>query len=200
MTSAFCFCPPPPACRRASFTRPLLVLLLALAPAACAGADASADASADADASGAPAAAAFDGGGVASLEALGRGVVAALAAGDTAALAAHRVTERDHNELLYPSFPAAREDPPFPAALAWENIQTRNAAALYGWLPAFRRDRPAFAGVECAGVPDRYPTFTIHQDCAVTLRRADGTTGKATLFRSAVEMGGRFKVIRYHRD
>lgn len=166
-------------------------VLLSLA-AACA------DAGAD-TASRVPAAA-FASGGAASLQALGAGVVSAMAAGDTAALARFRVTEQEHNELLFPSFPAAQEDPPFPAALAWENIQTRNAAALYGWLPAFRAQRPVFAGVACAGPPERYPTFTIHQDCAVTLRRPDGTTGTAALFRSAVEMGGRFKVIRYHRD
>lgn len=172
-----------------------LVLVGLLAAGACADADAGA-----ADAPGVPAAVSFDSGGAVSLDSLAADVVAALAAGDTAALEGFRVTEREHNELLFPSFPAAREDPPFPAFLAWENIQTRNASALYGWIPTFRQDPATFAGVECTGAPERYPTFTIHQECAVSLRRGDGTTGRATLFRSAVEMDGRFKVIRYHRD
>src|SRR5690606_29857660 len=104
-----------------------------------------------------------------SLEALADGVVAALVAGDTAALAGYRVTEHEHNELLWPEFPIARQEPPFPVELAWENLEARNAGGLHRLLERFRGRDLRVDAVECPGGEEEYPGFTVLHDCRIRL-------------------------------
>lgn len=137
-------------------------------------------------------------GGAASVDDLGRAVVAALAAGDTAALQAMRTTEHEHNVLLWPHFPAARQNPPAPADFAWENIQLRNASATHEWIASFRNRKVRFEEAKCAGDVEQYGPFQILRDCAV--RVTDVAQGRAfdlRPFDRVVRMNGVHKVIRY---
>lgn len=134
-------------------------------------------------------------GGAPSVEALGREVVQALAAGDTAALEALRTTKHEHNTVLWPHFPAARSSGP---ALAWDNVQMRNAGARAEWIGAFRNRRVRFDGAECGGVVEEYGSFQILRGCSVTVMDLDGRRAWTLRpFDRVVRMGRVHKVIRY---
>jgi hypothetical protein len=134
-------------------------------------------------------------GGAPSVEALGRGVVEALAAGDTSALEGFRTTEREHTDLLWPRFPAAASGDP---ALAWENVQMRNAGARAEWILALRGRRVRFDRAECTGAVEEYETFQILRDCTVTVTDLDdGRASRIHPFDRVVRMGAIHKVIRY---
>jgi hypothetical protein len=134
-------------------------------------------------------------GGATSVEALGREVVQALAAGDTAALEALRTTEHEHNAVLWPKFPAARSGDP---VLAWENVQMRNAGARAEWIGAFRERRVRFDRAECTGQVEEYGSFQILRGCSVTVTDLEAQrAGTLRPFDRVVRMGAVHKVIRY---
>ena len=139
-------------------------------------------------------------GGAASLEELAAGVVRGLVAGDTAALAGYRVTEHEHNRLLWPEFPIARQDPPFPVELAWENLEVRNAGGLDHLLPRFQGREVRIESVECPGGEEAYPGFTVLHDCRIGLVESGARRVVSQPFRSVVVRDGRFKIVRYRKD
>jgi hypothetical protein len=138
-------------------------------------------------------------GGAASVEELGRTVVQALAAGDTAALQSMRTTEREHNEMLWPHFPVAKQDTSASAlAFAWENIQMRNAGAVGEWIASFRGRQVRYDDARCTGEVEEYGPFQVLRGCSVTV--TDVTQGRAFELRPfdrVVRMDGTHKVIRY---
>jgi hypothetical protein len=134
-------------------------------------------------------------GGAPSVEALGREVVQALAAGDTAALEALRTTEHEHNTVLWPQFPAARSGNP---VLAWDNVQMRNAGARAEWIGAFRDRRVRFDRAECTGEVEEYGGFQILRGCSVMVTDLDAQRAWTLRpFDRVVRMGRVHKVIRY---
>lgn len=135
-------------------------------------------------------------GGTASVEELAEQVVAGLVAGDSALLESLRLSEHEHNELLWPEFPAARQHPPFPVDLAWENIQIRNAGALYDLLPRFRGRALRVRGVVCPGRED-YPSFRAVRECSIRVVEEGAGELEIRPFRSVVVWGGRHKIVRY---
>jgi len=138
-------------------------------------------------------------GGAPSVEALGRTVVAALAAGDTAALQAMRTTEDEHNQVLWPHFPIGRQDTTQAGkGFAWENIQLRNGAAVGEWTASFRGRQVRFDGARCTGEVEEYGPFQILRDCSVTVTDvAQGRAFELRPFDRVVRMGGTHKLIRY---
>jgi hypothetical protein len=138
-------------------------------------------------------------GGAASVEELGRTVVAALAAGDTAALQAMRTTEHEHNRVLWPHFPIAKQDTTVAApAFAWENIQMRNAGAVGEWIASFRDRQVRYDGARCTGPVEDYGPFHILRDCSVTVTDvAQGRAFELRPFDRVVRMAGTHKLIRY---
>jgi hypothetical protein len=139
------------------------------------------------------------GGGAVSVEELGRTVVQALSAGDTAALQAMRTTEREHNQLLWPHFPIARQDTSASVvAFAWENIQMRNAGAVGEWIASFRGRRVRYDGARCTGEVEEYGAFQILRDCSVTVTdEAQGRVYELRPFDRVVRMNGVHKLVRY---
>jgi len=134
-------------------------------------------------------------GGAPSVEVLGREVVQALAGGDTAALEAFRTTEHEHNAVLWPRFPAARAGDP---ALAWDNVQMRNAGARAEWIGAFRGRRVRYDRAECTGAVEEYGSFQILRGCSVTVTDLDAQRAWTLRpFDRVVRMGRVHKVIRY---
>jgi hypothetical protein len=133
--------------------------------------------------------------GAPSIEALGRDVVQALVAGDTAVLEAFRTTEHEHTAVLWPRFPAAHSGDP---ALAWDNVQMRNAGARAEWIGAFRDRRVRFDRAECTGEVEEYGSFQILRGCSVTVTDLDGHRAWTVRpFDRVVRMGAVHKVIRY---
>lgn len=139
-------------------------------------------------------------GGAASLDELGTAIVAALSDGDTARLEGYRLTEREHNELLWPRLPIAMQrGPAFPVALAWENITIRNAAGLRRVLGQYGGEPLVARGVDCAGAEPHGP-FTILTDCRTGVVDPGGTTRRLQIFRSVVVLNDTYKIIRYEHE
>jgi hypothetical protein len=138
-------------------------------------------------------------GGAESVQALGETVVAALSAGDTAALEGLRTTEREHNQVLWPHFPIAKQDTSAKTiAFAWENIQMRNAAAVQEWVASFRGRTVRYDGAECTGEVEEYGAFQILRGCSVRVTDvAQGRQYELSPIDRIVRMGGAHKLIRY---
>lgn len=135
-----------------------------------------------------------------SLDDLGRTVLRALAAGDAAALARVRLTEREHDDVVWPELPAARAEVGFPADYAWENIERRNARDLERVLPWYGDRAPEHVRVECRGGLEEFETFRVHTDCWEVFRVGGGPPLEAQLFKDVLERGGGFKIFRYYAD
>lgn len=141
-------------------------------------------------------------GSAASLEALGRGVFESFTRNDREALEAFRLTEDEHNTVVWPELPAARADEtPFPLDLAWRNIQLRNGRAVPRAAEALRRaGAEAFEGAECRGAARSFKTFVVHTDCRVRFRATGGARYDILLFKDALERNGGYKVFRYYDE
>ena len=61
-----------------------------------------------------------------SLDFLAEGVLQAMARQDEPMLEAYRLSEYEHNEVVWPELPASAPEVNFPLDYAWENIQNRN--------------------------------------------------------------------------
>ena len=138
--------------------------------------------------------------GAPTVEALAQEVWAALVASDTATLDRLRLSEREHNELVWPEQPAAAQ----PAAAAqldewWANIERRNRASLGTLLDAFAGSSLDLAGGECRGEPRRYASYEALTGCVLLL---DGPAGSREVeaFRYVIRMDGVHKVVRYYGE
>ena len=135
-----------------------------------------------------------------SLDELGREVLDALARDDRDALARFRLTETEHNTVVWPELPAAQGPSPFPIDLAWQNIQLRNGRAIPRAARIVRGAQPLeFESVLCAGEVAAFETFSVHTDC-YTHFRSRGGRYRLQLFKDVLERGGGFKIFRYYDE
>jgi hypothetical protein len=132
------------------------------------------------------------------LDALGRRVLGGLAAGDTALLHQVRLTEREHNEVVWPELPASRPEANFPLDFAWQNIQMRNRRDLGRILPWFRRRELDLDRVECRGEVQRFETFQVLTDCWVVFATREHGLLEAQVFKDVLVRGGGHKIFRYY--
>jgi hypothetical protein len=139
-------------------------------------------------------------GGAPNLEELARVVVEAIGRSDTAALEALRLTEREHNELVFPRLPAGKPPQNFPVDVAWTNIRTRNSVAVLRLLARYGGQSLTFRDVACPGGTQRFEGFRVATDCVVRFAGAGGEEHRELLFRHALSAGGRYKVFRYYDD
>ena len=139
-------------------------------------------------------------GSVGDLDELGRGVLVAFMGDDDDALAALRLTEAEHNEVVWPELPASRGGNPFPLDLAWRNIQLRDQRAIPRTRAVLRGAEPLeFEGVECEGEMQRFETFVVHTDCRVGYR-SYGRLYRHQIFKDVLERNGGFKIFRYYDE
>ncbi len=138
-----------------------------------------------------------------SLDDLGRGVMDAFEREDRHALERYRLTESEHNEVVWPEFPAAQAEHPFPVDLAWRNIQLRNQQAVRrasSALATARRMGPVETrGVDCEGETASFGTFAVHTDCYVRFGVA-GRPYKMQLFKDVLVRQGGYKIFRYYDE
>ena len=139
-------------------------------------------------------------GGTETLGDLGEAVWDALVRRDTATLEALRLTEREHNELVWPEQPAASE--PTAAAnldLWWQNIQNRNRAAMDDLLRKHGGSDRQLRGVACIEDPRQFESYRALAGCRLLLETASGVQ-QVEAFRYVIEMDGVHKVLRYYED
>jgi len=137
-------------------------------------------------------------GGAADLESLARIVVEAIGRTDTAALEALRLTEHEHNDLVFPRLPAGQPPQNFPVDIAWANIRTRNSVAVLRLLDRYGGKRLALETVECVGETQRFEGFEVATDCWTEFADSAGSRHRAQLFRHALSADGRYKLFRYY--
>lgn len=136
-----------------------------------------------------------------SIEHLGRNVLAALARQDTAVLQSFRLTEREHNDVVWPELPASAPEVNYPLDLAWENIELRNWRGLQRIMPLYANRQLGFEGVECRGQPEAFETFVVETDCYVVFGvDASPQRWEAQIFKDALRRGGGFKIFRYYDE
>ncbi|MDX1645532.1 MAG: hypothetical protein R3304_00200 [Longimicrobiales bacterium] len=135
------------------------------------------------------------------MEALGRHVLDALARQDESALEAVRVTEREHNEIIWPELPASAPEINFPVDYAWTNIRNRNRRALTRMLPIFADRTFGFQGVECRGPTERFESFSVQTDCYVLFVVGDAPeVWEIQAFKDVLVRGGGYKIFRYYDE
>lgn len=137
-------------------------------------------------------------GSVSSLEELATEVLAGLASADTSRLEAVRLTEHEHNELVWPELPAGQPGSNFPVDAAWRNISQRNRAALEVLLPLYRGHDASLVGVECRGETERFESFRVETDCWITLERDGERLPPQQLFKDVLVQDGGHKIFRYY--
>ena len=135
-----------------------------------------------------------------SMEELAREALSGLAASDAELLNRLRLTEAEHNEVVWPELPASAPEIGFPVDLVWRNIELRSSAALDrigGW---FRSNAVRYQVTECRGATQEFATFQVHTDCWVLFLTIRGELLEAQLFKDVLERDGGFKIFRYYDE
>lgn len=135
-----------------------------------------------------------------SVEALARDALQGLSASDTLLLEQLRLTEAEHNEVVWPELPASAPEIGFPVDFAWRNIQLRNESALErigGW---YESNPVRYQVTECRGGIREFATFDVHTDCWVLFLTTRGELLEAQLFKDVLERDGGFKIFRYYDE
>lgn len=135
-----------------------------------------------------------------SVEALARDALRGLAASDAMLLNRLRLTETEHNEVVWPELPASAPEIGFPVDFAWRNIQLRNESALERVAGWYRSNPVRYQVAECRGETRAFATFRVHTDCWVLFLTARGELLEAQLFKDVLERDGGYKIFRYYDE
>lgn len=137
-------------------------------------------------------------GSAASLDALGSASLTALLSKDTVRLESLRLSEVEHNEVVFPELPAGRPEVGYPVDMAWENIELRNARDVTRQLRWFEERGAEHVSTSCRGETQSFETFVVHTDCIVRFDEADEGVLEVVLFEEVLERDGGFKVFRFY--
>jgi hypothetical protein len=130
-----------------------------------------------------------------SVEDLVRQVLAAVDAEDMQGLTDLRVTEREHNELLWPEFSA--KDHNVDLDFAWDMLNTRSHTNQGRTIGTWRGQGLDFTAVRFERGVESYKTFTLHRGTLVAARTAQGGDVDLRFIGSILELDGQFKVLSY---
>jgi hypothetical protein len=131
--------------------------------------------------------------------AVAQAVIAAVTAGDTAALASLALSEEEFREHIWPALPSARPERNLPFSYVWGDLHQKSGTSLAATLARYRGQRMSLVDVR-HGEATTYPDFTVHRDSVFVVRKAEGSTEDVRLCGSMVEKDGRWKVFSYVVD
>ena len=135
------------------------------------------------------------------LDALGERVLTGLVRQDTVALNTVRLTETEHNSIVWPELPASAPEVNFPVDYAWTNIQNRNTRGVSRLLTYFVDRDLGFQKVECRGGLEMFETFAVKTDCFVVFTvDYRPSLWEAQLFKDVLVRGGGHKIFRYYDE
>jgi len=137
-------------------------------------------------------------GAVASLEQLAFETLEGIGANDRDRLERLRLTEYQHNQLVWPQLPASRPEANYPVDFAWTNIELRNRRALGRILWDFGGHELALLGVECRAAPERFASFRVLKDCWVSFTLDRREAAPQQFFRYVLDWDGQYKVFRFY--
>lgn len=134
-------------------------------------------------------------GGAASIDALAAAYVGAVTDGDTAAMHALRVTEREYVDLVWVELPDNMPEYGWTGDFAWKNLDQRSRRDA--WRIAVDHGGPThdLRGVRCQGGVEDHLSFRLHRDCWLVIRDPLSGDREVKMFGSIVEMDGWFKVL-----
>ncbi|MEM7418023.1 MAG: hypothetical protein AAF389_21215 [Gemmatimonadota bacterium] len=135
-----------------------------------------------------------------SLDQLGSEVLRALTLKDEFALDRYRLSEAEHNEVIWPELPASAPEVNFPVDYAWENIQNRNQRAVARLGDVLTGPEVSFLRAECRGVPQLFETFRVETDCWVVYSKGTPELWEIQAFKDVLVRGGGRKVFRYYDE
>jgi hypothetical protein len=139
-------------------------------------------------------------GAVASLEQLAFETLEGLAVGDEARLERIRLTEYEHNELVWPELPASAPEVNHPVDLAWANIELRNHRARRRLLIRYGGRRLSLLGIDCRLPDEVFPSFRVLKDCWISFSSDHEEMEPVQFFKYAIDWNGQFKIFRYYDD
>lgn len=112
-------------------------------------------------------------------------------------LARFRVSETEHERLLWPSFPSSEPLLNIPHDFAWANLDHRSRRGESA-LRAQLRDRTwSLVELRFDSGPTFYSSFVLHEGTRATVGNDLGETEEIELLGSVVEYGGLFKLLSY---
>ena len=133
-------------------------------------------------------------------EALASAVLSALERQDAGALQALALTEQEFRDHIWPELPAARPERNLPFSYVWGDLHQKSEAALTNAIAGHGARPYTLLGVTFAGETTRYPSYEVHRESVMRVRRADGGEEGLRLFGSAVHKDGAWKVFSYIVD
>ncbi len=132
------------------------------------------------------------------LDSLGATVLLGISTGDTALLQSVRLTEHEHNDLVWPELPASDPAVNFPVDFAWTNISIRNRAALVDIFSQYRGSALDLQRVECRGRTQEFESFVVHTNCWVSFSAEGDPVPPQQLFKDVLDWDGELKIFRYY--
>jgi hypothetical protein len=135
-----------------------------------------------------------------SAESLARAVLTSVARNDETALRGLALTEDEFRLHVWPSLPAARAERNLPFSYVWTDLHQKSEARLRRTLALHGRQQYELKGMTFSGGVTAYPGFTIHRDSALVLRDKAGIEQRITLFGSAIEIRGAWRVFSFNAD
>lgn len=140
-------------------------------------------------------------GGAASIDALTRTVLSAVAARDTAALAALAITRAEFAWLVFPDHLYRSAPYELDPALFWSQIQQGSSKGARQLLEHYGGRNLALQGVACSRdtLQVSGAALRIWSGCQVDYR-VDDDKVRGRIFGSIVEQGGSFKLLSYSND
>jgi hypothetical protein len=137
-------------------------------------------------------------GAVGSLQQLAFVALEGVATGDRARLEGVRLTEYQHNVLVWPELPASRPEANYPVDWAWQNISVRNHRALGRLVARYEGHNLSLLGVECREDPELFASFRVLKDCWVTYLMDRERAGEEQFFKYVLDWNGQYKIFRYY--
>jgi hypothetical protein len=132
--------------------------------------------------------------------ALAQAVLDALAAGDSARLAALAVTEAEFRKHIWPELPASRPEVGMPVNYVWRDASLKSRSDLAVTMEQRRGRSSTVTAVTFDRPATDYGRFRIHPGTRLTLRNGTGEGETARLFGSMIEADGQWKVYSYIVD
>lgn len=136
----------------------------------------------------------------ASIDALGRAVLDAVARRDESALRALALNEDEFRRYVWPALPASRPERNTPFSYIWGDLRTKSDAGLREILTTHGERTYQLERVRFTGETTQYDSFVVHRDSTLEVRDQEGKRAALQLFGSVLEQAGRFKVFSYVVD
>jgi hypothetical protein len=130
-----------------------------------------------------------------SAEELVTGILATLNARDKHTLELYRINKREHDELLWPEFPA--KDLNTPMEFNWDMLNTRSWVNAGRAIEDWGGKNLTLISLEFVRGIEPYETFVLHRGTVVTARTGSGDEVRLRIIGSVVELDGQFKVLSY---